>query len=63
MRNMNTVCAMKRKPQEKSWVNEYFSEVSPVIRCLIPKTAFWVDFLIPISPNSKKVFKIVGNAS
>ena len=42
---------------------ENISEVSPIIRCSIPRTAFWVDFLIPISPNLKKVFKTKGNAS
>ncbi len=38
-------------------------EVSPMIRCLILKTAFWLDFLIAKSPNLKKVSKIKGNPS
>jgi hypothetical protein len=39
------------------------SEVRPIIRCLFLKTAFWVDFLIPLSPNLKNLFKTRGNAS
>ena len=57
MRNSNTVYGTKKGVREKSRIKKSFSEVSPKNRCLIPKTAFWVDFLIPISPNVKKDFK------
>ena len=63
MRNSNTVQATKEGLREKSRKTECISEVSPKIRCLIHKTAFWVDFLIPKSPNMKKLFNVVGNAS
>lgn len=59
MRNSNTVYATKKGVREKSRIMEWFSEVNPKIRCLNLKTAFWVDFLVPKSPNMKKVFNAI----
>ena len=39
--------------------DKFISEVSPIIRFLIPEEAFEVDFLIPLSPNMKKDFILV----
>ena len=63
MRNSKTVYATKNGLRVWSRSRKYISEVSPNIRCPNLKTAFWVDFLIPKSPNMKKVFNDLGNAS
>ena len=63
MRNSKTVYATKKGFRVWSRSKKYISEVSPNIRCPNLKTAFWVDFLIPKSPNMKKVFNDLGNAS
>ncbi len=63
MRKTNTVCAKNENLRAKSRIRKKISEVSPTIRCPIPKTAFWLDFLIAISPKLKKDFKTKGNAS
>ncbi len=56
IRNSKTVYGTKLGVREISRIKGCFSEVSPKIRCLIPKTAWGIDFLFPKSPIMKKNF-------